>query len=259
MITLYHLAISHYSEKVRWALDIKLVPHAREALIPGLHRLQMRRVAGERTAPALVDTATDTRLGESSAILQWLDENYPVPLLYPPDGEARTDVVNKAAYCDENVGGAVAGYSYAHLIDFPKALKARWTTCLSARQRPVLSLMFPIVRPFLRRGFELTPENTARRGNEIHDACDQIERWLMASGTGYLAGGDFTAADLTAASLLGPLLRPEGSPWAATGHAAVVAAAAGFPPPSYVEFRDELMRRTAAQWALGIWRRHRRA
>src|SRR4051812_43686025 len=36
--TLWHISVSHYSEKARWALDHKQLPHRRRAVsIPGLH------------------------------------------------------------------------------------------------------------------------------------------------------------------------------------------------------------------------------
>ena len=36
--TLWHISLSHYSEKVRWALDHKRIPHRRRAVIvPGAH------------------------------------------------------------------------------------------------------------------------------------------------------------------------------------------------------------------------------
>ena len=34
---LYHIQISHYNEKVRWALDYKRVPHVRRAPPPMMH------------------------------------------------------------------------------------------------------------------------------------------------------------------------------------------------------------------------------
>ena len=34
---LWQLQISHYVEKVRWALDYKRVPHVRRTLLPGPH------------------------------------------------------------------------------------------------------------------------------------------------------------------------------------------------------------------------------
>ena len=41
---LWQLQISHYVEKVRWALDYKRVPHVRRTLLPGL-----QAVKGERS------------------------------------------------------------------------------------------------------------------------------------------------------------------------------------------------------------------
>ena len=38
-VTLWHIAISHYSEKVRWGLAYKSVPHRRRSPMPGLHML----------------------------------------------------------------------------------------------------------------------------------------------------------------------------------------------------------------------------
>ena len=42
---LWHLKVSHYNEKARWALDYKRVPHVRRALMPGLHRRKARRLS----------------------------------------------------------------------------------------------------------------------------------------------------------------------------------------------------------------------
>ena len=35
---LWHLKVSHYNEKARWALDYKGVPHVRRAVDAGRHR-----------------------------------------------------------------------------------------------------------------------------------------------------------------------------------------------------------------------------
>ena len=35
--TLWHIELSHYSEKARWALDYKGVEHRRRAPLVGLH------------------------------------------------------------------------------------------------------------------------------------------------------------------------------------------------------------------------------
>ena len=51
---LWQLQISHYVEKVRWALDYKRVPHIRRTLLPGLHAVKTKRLTGDTsTAPVL--------------------------------------------------------------------------------------------------------------------------------------------------------------------------------------------------------------
>ena len=54
MPVLWQLQISHYVEKVRWALDYKRVPHIRRTLLPGLHAVKTKRLTGDTsTAPVL--------------------------------------------------------------------------------------------------------------------------------------------------------------------------------------------------------------
>ena len=38
-VVLWHIELSHYNEKVRWALDYKGVAHERRVPMPGFHRL----------------------------------------------------------------------------------------------------------------------------------------------------------------------------------------------------------------------------
>ena len=46
---LWHLAMSHYNEKVRWAFDYKRVPHVRRAVMPPAHALLAMRLGGRDT------------------------------------------------------------------------------------------------------------------------------------------------------------------------------------------------------------------
>ena len=39
-VVLWHIELSHYSEKVRWALDYTDIPHERRVPIPGLHGIR---------------------------------------------------------------------------------------------------------------------------------------------------------------------------------------------------------------------------
>ena len=79
----------------------------------------------------------------------------------------------------------------------------------------------------------------------VSTALDRIER--ERDGRAYLVGASFTVSDLTAASLLSPLLQP---------------AEIQYPlrvelPPDIQDYRLALLRHPAAQWALDIYRQHR--
>src|SRR6266480_584462 len=72
---LWHLKVSHYNEKARWALDYKGIPHIRRAAMPGLHRRTARRLSGGRTFPILV--LDGTAVGDSTQIIAALEDRYP--------------------------------------------------------------------------------------------------------------------------------------------------------------------------------------
>ena len=74
---------------------------------------------------------------------------------------------------------------------------------------------------------------------------DRIEAELSPSG--YLVGEAFSVADLTAASLLAPLVRPPGTLWAQLGD----------PPEPAQRIADEVAGRKAFQWVVGMFHRHR--
>src|SRR3954452_10947934 len=65
---LWQLELSHYNEKVRWALDYKRVPHIRRSLLPGLHILKAKRLTGDTsTTPVL--TLDGRSIGDSTRII----------------------------------------------------------------------------------------------------------------------------------------------------------------------------------------------
>jgi glutathione S-transferase len=80
---------------------------------------------------------------------------------------------------------------------------------------------------------------------DVAGALDRIGRELQPSG--YLVGEAFSVADLTAAAMLGALLQPPELQYPLT-----VAL-----PNSLRQYRDDLARHPAAQWALEMYRRHR--
>lgn len=87
---LWHLPISHYSEKVRWALDYKAVQHDRRASIGGYHipaTLVLTR--GRHYTLPLIEL-DGRRIGDSTAIIAALEQRFPDPPLYPTSAGARS-------------------------------------------------------------------------------------------------------------------------------------------------------------------------
>ena len=82
---LWHIGVSHYSEKVRWALDWKGVEHERREPPPGLHMvLALWWSRGEtKTFPVL--ELDGERILDSTAIIGALEARWPEPPLYPED------------------------------------------------------------------------------------------------------------------------------------------------------------------------------
>src|SRR5919202_6681449 len=96
---LWHLEISHYNEKARWALDHKGVAHIRRAVTPGLQELTARRLRAGRTVPVL---EMDGRaIGDSTKIVEAIELRWPAPPLYPADPEQRRRALDLEDYFDE--------------------------------------------------------------------------------------------------------------------------------------------------------------
>ena len=72
---LWQLQISHYNEKVRWALDHKRIDHVRRSLLPGLHILVARRLSGGST----------TLVGDSFTVADLTAASLLYPLVPPPE------------------------------------------------------------------------------------------------------------------------------------------------------------------------------
>src|SRR5436190_24092384 len=99
---LWQLQISHYNEKVRWALDYKRIPHTRRSMLPGVHQLILKRKAGVIRSPVL--ELNGTAIADSSAILQAIEERWPEPPLMPEDAQQRERALALEDYFDEQLG-----------------------------------------------------------------------------------------------------------------------------------------------------------
>ena len=241
--TLYQLRLSHFNEKARWTLDHKRVPHVRRTFLPAFHVAAAIGLKRQQTMPIL-DLDGD-RIGDSADIADALEKRYPDPPLYPEDPEERSRALELERYFDEELGPDIRRVFFLHMLaEVPHELRDTYTLSAGRLAKGAYDVLWPVTEIGMRRSMEVTPEAAERSTARTVAALDRIEAEL---GDGeYLVGDRFGIADLTAASLLFPLLRPPEFQYA-------------YPPaaPGLEALRAELGGRPAYRWALEMWHRHR--
>ncbi len=244
---LWHIEISHFNEKARWALDYKGVEHQRRAPTPGAHMLVALWLTRghNKTFPLL--QLDGQAIGDSTEIIAALERRFPEPPLYPEDPVERRRALELEEFFDEELG------SHLRLLAFHEATKdpavvERFTVDLLpdrlAELGPVRAGATRFFSAFtgLRYGVKSDQRAEVARG-KVLVALDRLEAEL---GDGdYLVGDRFTVADLAAASLFYPLVQPPEGP-------------ALPPPPEAIErFRAPLKDRPGYQWVAEMFRKHR--
>jgi len=241
--TLWQFRVSHYNEKVRWALDHKRWPHVRRSLLPGFHVPVARRLSGRNQLPVL---AIDGRvLAGSGHILEALESLRPDPALFPADPAQRRRALEIQAHFDDEVAPDLRRLFWSAYIDDAASCARMAADGFSAAARCLWRLAFPAMRPLLRRnmGMQEAALAAARGRMPLHFA--HLESLIGKSG--YLAGDAFSVADLTAAAVMTAIVRPAGfpyplpQPW----------------PAKFAELRESVARRPGFQWVVEIYARHR--
>jgi glutathione S-transferase len=243
-VVLWHIEISHYNEKVRWALDHKRIPHVRRTPTPGLHgaAAMLLTRSGHRRLPVL--DLDGRRIGDSTAIIAALEAYRPEPPLYPADPAERERALALEDFFDEHVAPAVRLYAWYPTLPDARATAEMLMTRAGPARKAFVRTAVPLLRPLVYRDYGIAEESAARALVQIRAGMDRLEAELQASG--YLAGDRFSVADLTAAALFTPIVSPPGRPY--------------LPPslaPPLADLRDELHARPGGRWILDTYARHR--
>lgn len=206
---LYQFAISHYCEKVRWALDYKGLNVETHSLLPGQHINTIRALTrGDSSVPVLDH---DGQVIQGSApILDYLDEHFPDHPLTPEDPVERSAALAWEKRLDEEAGPAIRCYSYHHFLKRPKVVVPMLTAQTPFYNRVLLRLAFSRVDEAMRKWMKIN-EKTAEASRQTMETI--LTELAEAYGTrSFLVGDRFSRADLAAASLFAPLFQPEQYP-----------------------------------------------
>jgi glutathione S-transferase len=243
---LYHIEISHYNEKARWALDYKHVPHIRRAPAPMLHMAVAAWLTrGKPTFPVL--KLNGDAIGDSTRIIETLEREYPEPALYPQGADDRRRALELEDFFDEELGPYIRRFLF-HLALEEIPPGEFIDGALGSSPRAVKAAMratAPVGRRMLKLRYGINPDDAQAAGHKTEAALDRVAAELQPSG--YLVGDGFSVADLTAAALLFPLVRPPEAPYMLPAPL----------PPSFARFRDSLSDHRAFDWVREMYHRHR--
>jgi glutathione S-transferase len=245
---LWHIPISHFSEKARWTLDHKRLPHRRRALPGGVHMVAALWLTRGRAVTFPVLELDGEAICDSTAIIGALERRQPDPPLYPEDPADRRRALDLEDYFDEELGPPIRLVGWHELTRDPERLAALVERFLPAqlRGKPAASAVTArYTQAYTGLRYGVQSEQAAQRSREkVLAALDRLEAEL--DGNHYLVGDRFSVADLTAAALFYPLaLPPEGPDL-------------GDPPEGFERFRAPLKERPGLQWVERIYREHRR-
>jgi glutathione S-transferase len=242
---LWHLEISHYNEKARWALDFKGVAHVRRAVTPALQELRARRLRAGRTTPIL--EMNGHAIGDSTRIIEEIERRWPEPPLYPADPEERSRALGLEDYFDERCGRDLRRVLFADNLAEPEKFLAMVYGADHPRFRLLLKATSPLFCQLVKRRFRIRPDTVERSRERVHAAFDKLE--AEVGPRGYLVGESFTVADLTAASILAPLVMPPEFPYIKLHPDERTAQSR--------RFRDSLKDRPGFKWVEDMYARHR--
>ena len=242
MTLLYQFPFSHFCEKARWALDYKGISYRAVNLLPGFHLRTVGKLARKTCTPVLCDGGSIIQ--DSSAIIDYLDANYPNPSLTPPDPDAARQAIEWEDYFDEEIGVTIRLWFYFHCLS-DRRLALRFLLQDAAwHKRPLFMLAYPKVRSAMLEFMNISADTARQSEERLRAALDRLDEALV--GRGFLVGDRFSRADLTACALLSPCCLPDD------------AAASEMFPAATRKLRNEMKDRRFFRWVRSIYEEYRR-
>ncbi|HEX2085956.1 MAG TPA: glutathione S-transferase family protein [Solirubrobacteraceae bacterium] len=240
---LWHLKVSHYNEKARWALDHKRIPHARRAVTPGSHPFVAKTLTGGRTFPVLV--LDGMAIGDSTAIIAELERRWPERPLYPSDPEERRRALELEDVFDEELGPYSRILVMHHALPDPDLWLSMFTPDVNPARRAIARAGFDQVRRLVGAQFRLSDETVDEAFDKVRAAGERFRAEVGPSG--YLVGDTFTVADLTLAALLSPPVAPEQFPYPQPQR----------DHPLFAPLRERIAEAGLLDWTREIYAKHR--
>ena len=202
------IALSHYCEKVRWAMDYLNIDYQEESHAPPFHRQYTSRYGGA-TVPVLV--TENKALTDSHDILEYLNNISEDSQLYSQDSQQRDRIETLEKLFDEKLGVATRVWGYYYAIKEPLKVAIAWGIKAPLREKIQTIVSFPKIPRLLKAFYKISPQTKNTALKNIREVFATVNDELN-SGKQYLLGDRISAADITFAALASPILRPPNHP-----------------------------------------------
>jgi glutathione S-transferase len=209
------------------------------------HTPFVKRKAGILTSPVL--EIDGKGIGDSTAILQAIEERWPEPPLMPENPLQRRRALRLEDYFDEELGPHIRRAVYWELLPYPNLVVPLFTDGVPRVHRMLLRASFPVLRIGMKRFMNIYEEPAMHSRAKTIEALDTLEKEL--GDKDYLVGDRFSVADLTAASLFYPIALPQEYPYTSPVFEDL--------PEGARDFLGEMRDRPGAKWVGEMYRRHR--
>lgn len=198
------IAMSHYSEKIRWLLDYEQLPYKEIVWTPVYHAFPalFRGLRGQTTVPFIYKGKTCIQ--NSPKIVDWLNKEYGLIKSLPASHQS--EIIEVQSRFDA-IGKPVARYLYFSGFEHKETVLDLWTLFSTPLQTIVIRSIYPLVKPFFKVKLKINRIDVARAESKIDEVLTWLEERLANNGD-YLVGDQLSVADITAASLLAPLACP---------------------------------------------------
>lgn len=196
-----------FPEKARWALDLCGINYHSQAILPGPHVPILAIKAQQKTVPVL--QTTDGTFKNSSQIMEWASNQKPELKLYGDSAQERQAIQAHISYFDDIGAHARRAYFNALLQDTRYAADL-FSSGYSPKAQAVYRASFPMIKGVMKVDMNIWPKAVAQSLSKTEEALDRVAG--LSQKTGYLVGSQFTAADLTAATVLGVCVLPDEYP-----------------------------------------------
>ena len=203
--TLYVFTISHYCEKARWALDYLGLNYQQVVIAPGTHVKIAKKLGLKRGSVPYLNTGDEVIQG-SGKIIDWAQQQSTNLKSLSSDN---TQVLEIEKRLDEKLGVHIRRWFYSEaIIETPERVKPIFMHQLPLLEKLKLNLTWPVIRNLMKKRMDLGFDQGIESMNIVKNEIDWIET-MISDSSSYLVGNQLTRADITAASLLAPLVRPQ--------------------------------------------------